>query len=192
MGFRVAAPEPLGPRNRSRALQEASRALQEASRCCQEQSKRAQDALKNAPRGLKTAPRALKRPQDAVKSGPRGLKTAPRALGEASRHPQERCKRTQDSSKSAHRPQDVLKSIPRCFKSGGFLKSIFERSRGCSRSLNIKPTWIWGSTSPKVSVQRHIRRTCSIPLSSIQQASGRLAPCMSMHGSTLVYTYIQI
>ena len=169
-----------------RGLKTPSRALQEASRQLQERSKRPQDALKSAPIGFKTAPRALKGPEDALKSGPIGLKTAPRAL-----------KRLQDAISGAprgfktapralKRRQDALESAPRCLKSEGFLKSIFERSRGCSRSLNIKPTWIWGSTSPQVGVQKHLRRTCSFPLSSIQQASGRLAPCMAMHGSTLV------
>ena len=119
------------------------------------------------------------------------LKTAARALREASRRLQERSERPQDALRSDARgfktaPRALTGFKPRCFKSGGFPKSIFERSRGCSRSLNIKPTWIWGSTSPQVGVQKHIRRTCSIPLSSIQQASGRLSPCMSMHGLTLV------
>ena len=36
-------------------------------------------------------------------------------------------------------------------------------------------------------VQKCIRRSCSFPLSSNVQASGLLAPCMAMHGFTLVH-----
>ena len=116
---------------------------------------------------------------------------APRALRDASRRLQERSGRLETAQERSGRPQDDSHRRS-SFSKWSFLKSIFERPRGCCRSLNIKPTWIWGSTSPKVGVQKRIRRTCSIPLSSIRQASGRLAPCMAMHGSTLVYTCIYI
>ena len=131
--------------------------------------------LERAPRGLKTALRALqvasrrlqersKRPQDGSKSAPRGLKTAPRALREPLRLLQAAC----EPARSCQRPFGLYSKPP---------EGLFEHLLKSSASL-------------KVSVQKSSRRSCSIPPSSNQHASGQLAPCMSMHGFTLVYIYI--
>ena len=178
------------------------RALLQASSRLQERSGRFHDGSKSAPGDFKTTPRALREAPRRPKSAPGGLETAPGALQEAPRRP----KSAPGGFKTASGAHQEAQAAPRALweasrrrtqafqasQSGSFLKSIFVRPRGCSRSPIIKPTRFWGSTSPKVGIQKHIRRTCSIPLRSIQQASGRLSPCMSMHGSTLVYIYISL
>ena len=129
----------------------------------QERSKRLQDAPNSASSYLKTAPRALQEAQDGPKSAPRGFKTAPRALREPLRLFQAAC----EPARSCQRPFGLYPKLP---------EGLFEHLLKSSASL-------------KVSVQKSSRRSCSIPPSSNQHASGQLAPCMSMHGFTLVYIF---
>ena len=153
-------------RTAPRAFRTAPRALREASRRPQERSKRLQDAPNSAPSCLKTAPRALQEAQDGPKSAPRGFKTAPRALREPLRLFQAAC----EPARSCQRPFGLYSKPP---------EGLFEHLLKSSASL-------------KVSVQKSSRRSCSIPPSSNQHASRQLAPCMSMHGFTLVYLYLHM
>ena len=126
----------------------------------------ASESLLRSHWGLETAPRALQEAQDGPKSAPRGFKTAPRALREPLRLFQAAC----EPARSCQRPFGLYSKPP---------EGLFEHLLKSSASL-------------KVSVQKSSRRSCSIPPSSNQHASGQLAPCMSMHGFTLVYIYIYI
>ena len=153
-----------GSKSAPRGLETASRALQEASRRPQQRSKLPQDGSKSTPRGSRRPQERSKRPQDGSKSAPRGLKTAPRALREPLRLFQAAC----EPARSCQRPFGLYSKPP---------EGLFEHLLKSSASL-------------KVSVQKSSRRSCSIPPSSNQHASGQLAPCMSMHGFTLVYIYI--
>ena len=129
----------------------------------QERSRGLQDGLKSAPGGFKTAQERSRR-----------LKTAPRAFQEASRRLQEHTRRLKTAQECSGRLQDD--SAP--YK---LLKKLNQVYLGMSGRLRVS------SASPTVGVQKYIRRNCSFPLSSNVQASGQLAPCMAMHGFTLVY-----
>ena len=112
--------------------------------------------------------------------------TNSRALRESSRRPQERSGSLQDDT---HRrascskwefPEEHLRTLS---------KLLREPQSACLNSFGRLRI---SSASPKVGVQKYIRRSCAMPLSSSQQASGQLAPCMAMHGFTLALSYINM
>ena len=117
-GLRIAASEPLGPRDGSKSAPGGHGTLPAGLENIGKYSKKtgfgaagASESLLRSYWGLETAPRALReasrqpqerswRLQDSSKSALGGLKTAPRALWEASRRLQERSGRPQDAPRA--------------------------------------------------------------------------------------------
>ncbi len=112
-------------------LKTAPRVLREASRQPQERSGRPQDSSKSALGGLETAPRALREASRRLQERSGRSQDAPRALRDASRRLQERSGRLETAQECSGRPQDDSHGRS-SFLKWVFLKSIFERSRGCS------------------------------------------------------------
>ena len=143
-------------------------------------------------------------PRDGSKSTPGGLKTAPRALWEASRRPQElRLASRRPLREASTRPQELSARLQddshrlSSFSTWSFpqeqLRTLLKLFREPHQAyLNIFRCLRISSASPKVSVQNNIRKSYSIQRSSNKQTQGQLAPCMAMHGFTLVYIYIYI
>ena len=186
------------------SLDTAPRTLLEAPRRLQELSGRLQDGPKSAPGVPKTAPRALR---DGSKSAPGGSKTpqelsgrlqdGPKSAPGGSRRLRERSGKLQDGFKSNPGAPRALWEASRRRTQAFKLFKVGVSSIAPSHHLEafIEPHQAYlnsferlriDSASPKVSVQKSNRRSCSTPLSSSEQASGQLAPCMAMHGSTLV------
>ena len=124
-----------------------------------------------------------------------GLETAPRALREASRRPQECSGRLQDGFRSApgglkaatRSPQEVsrrLQELPGRLQDGSHRRSSLSRWE-----FPLQASLKQLSITQVAHSNKSDRRSCSCPLNSHQLASGQLAPCMSMHGFTLVSLY---
>ena len=142
-------------------------------RIAQERSQRPQDAFKSAPIGLKTTPRAFQeasgRPQECSNWPQDGSKSAQ----EASRRPQERSNWPQDGPKSAPRGLETPQERSRSLQDGpesspaGFetAQSLFQLMPSSSASLEV-----CDQESVQRSCSKNVRRSCSFPLSSTEQA----------------------